>query len=389
MGDVATVLGIGGVATKSEVLNKAAAMAEPLAVASKVAEKTASTVGKIGSEVLGKATGAGATPIREAFGAGAEGGKRGELFAGSMRGDIPVENVLNDAKANLQQLRIKRNQQYSQMMEGVKSDPTILGFGGIDEAIGSALDRTKFGDKIKDEKAYDAVQNVINIVNDWKESDPARYHTPEGFDALKQRIGAEADKLPFEAKNARTVVNDIYSAVRSDIAKQAPVYDKVMKGYSEATETIREVERALSLNDRASADTALRKLQSTMRSNVNTNFGQREKLLNEIEGLPNQLKPQLAGQALEDWTPRGIQGATMGLTGYGAYSVGGLPAAIATAAASSPRLAGEAAYAAGRGGKAITDLAKAAQQRFPYISDPKLRIMLYQAEQAKQQSENE
>ena len=38
-------------------------------------------------------------------------------------------------------------------------------------------------------------------------------------------------------------------------------------------------------SSRASAYTTLRKLQSTMRNNVNTNYGQREKLLDVIEDL--------------------------------------------------------------------------------------------------------
>jgi hypothetical protein len=377
--DVATVLGL-----KSPSL---ASKADPLAITAKGAEKVASTAGDITSGVLGTTTGAGGQAVREAYTAGREGGQRQQLFRDNLTGAAPLENVLHDAKQNLQALRMDRRKAYQDKMEQVKSDPTVLTFDGVDSALKDAIGRVTFNGQIKDPSAAKAVSNIAKVIGEWKSLDPARFHTPEGMDALKQRIGAEMDKLPFEARNARQAIGDIYGAVRNDIAKQAPVYDEVMKSYSDSTELIREIERSLSLNDRASADTAMRKLQSTMRSNVNTNFGQRQKLLSEIEGKPNLLTPQLAGQALNEWTPRGIQGATSLLTTGTAYGAGGIPTAIGAATISSPRLVGEAANVTGKAAGAITDAMKEATQRFPYITDPRLRIMLYQAEQAKNQEQ--
>ena len=153
-----------------------------------------------------------------------------------------------------------------------------------------------------------------------------------------------------------------------------------MKSYSDSTELIREIERALSLGDKASADTAMRKLQSLMRNNVNTNYGQRLKLAQQLETQGGQqMMPALAGQALSDWTPRGIQRATAPLGGVGLFSVGGAPAVIGGAMASSPRMVGEAAYGAGRATRGLLDVG----QRVPELDYPTMFNLLYQAEQMK------
>jgi hypothetical protein len=62
------------------------------------------------------------------------------------------------------------------------------------------------------------------------------------------------------------------------VAQQAPDYAVAMDNYSKSADLLREMERALSLGNKASADTALRKLTSLMRNNVNTNYGERLRL---------------------------------------------------------------------------------------------------------------
>jgi hypothetical protein len=92
-----------------------------------------------------------------------------------------------------------------------------------------------------------------------------------------------------------------------------------MKAYQEASELTKEIERALSLGNRASADTSMRKLQSLMRNNVNTNYGNRLDLAGKLEAAGGQeIMPAIAGQSLNSFTPRGLQGmAATGLGGFG------------------------------------------------------------------------
>jgi hypothetical protein len=132
-----------------------------------------------------------------------------------------------------------------------------------------------------------------------------------------------------------------------------------MGDYGKASESIGEVRRALSVNDKAATDTTLRKLQSTMRNNVNTNYGQRTAMLDELAQHQPELPYALAGQSLNSAMPRGLANATAPLAAMGSYFVS--PAALPMAAMGSPRLVGEAAYGAGR----VAAGADAAAQAIP------------------------
>jgi hypothetical protein len=123
-----------------------------------------------------------------------------------------------------------------------------------------------------------------------------------------------------------------------------------MKDYSEASDLLSEVERSLSLGKKATADSSLRKLQSLMRNNVNTNYGNRLNLAQELENNGADIIPAVAGQALNSWTPRGLAGVG---TGAGAIASMFNPAVLGLAPFTSPRLMGEALYKLGQGAGAV------------------------------------
>jgi hypothetical protein len=159
---------------------------------------------------------------------------------------------------------------------------------------------------------------------------------------------------PPVGKRKVTMMQVHYNAVKDTIVKQAPEYGKVMKGYEEASAQIREIESTLSLNPKANVDTQLRKLLTSLRDNVNTNYGRRKELVGFLAraGAPNLLY-KLAGKSLSNYAPRGL--AANVATGEGASALGALalgqPAAAAAlgagVAVSSPALVGGAAYGAG------------------------------------------
>jgi hypothetical protein len=55
--------------------------------------------------------------------------------------------------------------------------------------------------------------------------DPAEFHTPEGIDPLKQKIGDIRDATQYGTPE-RVAANGIYNAVRQTIVDQAPEYAK-------------------------------------------------------------------------------------------------------------------------------------------------------------------
>jgi len=345
------------------VLRTAANITDPLYLAGKTAGKTYDLLGTGIKQGLGLKTGVGTEPITQAVQAGREGN---QTFLENMRGDVPPINVLEDAKANLQKMNADKQKTYRSGMVNIKNDKTVLDFTGIDNAVKDAENMAYFKGKVKDKTAASVLEDMKAKIADWKNSNPAEYHTPEGMDNLKQSLWEDFGKLNPTEKTAYSAGKQVYDSVKSEISKQAPEYAKVMKEYENASELTKEIERSLSLGNKASADTAMRKLQSLMRNNVNTNYGQRLNLAQQLEASGGRdLMPALAGQAMGDWTPRGIQRATAGLEGMGAYAIGGPALAALDVASSSPRLMGETSYKYGQLANALTQGGQAVSKAVP------------------------
>ncbi len=383
MADVSTILtGGAAIAPKavSAPLKAAASMVDPLQLAMKAGGKAVDVTGALAKQALGLTTGVGGEAISEAFKAGKAGGDAGTAFKANLMGRVDPTDVLTAAKENVAELGRQRQNAYRANMQNIKGDKSILNFDGIDKAVDSALSKVSYKGKVTKEAAAQKLSDVQSKINEWKSLDPAEFHTPEGLDALKQSIGETLESIPFESTQQRMVVGDVYNAVKNEIVKQAPTYAKTMKAYSEASDQIKEIERALSLGKKASTDTAMRKLQSLMRNNVQTNYGQRLELAKQLEQAGGQqIMPAIAGQALSEMVPRGIQRATSVPTSLGAFSVGGLPAAIGYGVVSSPRAVGLGAYGAGATARGLLDV----QRRLPEIDYPTMFNLLYQSQQPK------
>lgn len=383
MADVSTVLTGGAMlpTRAAPALSTAARAVDPLMLSARAIGKTADVTGKTLKPLLGMQTGTGADAIGQAYQAGRAGGETGEMFRSNLRGEVPQLEVLDAAKQNLAKMATERRRVYNEGLKNIKGDKTVLSFNGVDNAVKQAIDDISFKGQIKDDFAFEKLTEAQTKVNNWKNLDPTQFHTPEGLDALKQQIGGILEKIPYEQKTALTLVNQVYNGIKSEIVKQAPTYSKTMKAYSDATDTIREIEKALSLGNKATADTAMRKLQSLMRNNVNTNYGQRVNLAKELEQVGGrQMMPALAGQALSNYAPRGLQGASSIPTALLAGSAFGSPMIPLSLATSSPRLMGEAAYGAGRVGRGLLDV----QNKLPQLDYPTMFNLLYQANQPKE-----
>jgi len=390
LADVSTVFGVGAAATPAKFaktmsgLKTAATVTDPAYLAVKGTGAAAKFGANRVADVLGLMTGAGSTPIKEAAKAGVIGGERAKTFRQNIQGSVEMTDALDAAKANLAKMQSDKQAMYRSNMQVIKNDATVLDFADVDSALADAQKLVSYKGQVKNEAAAAKLAEAQKRVDDWKTLDPAEFHTPEGMDALKQSVGDILESIPFEQKAARAAVGDVYAKIKKTISKQAQSYENVMREYTLASEDIREIERALSLGKKASVDTAMRKLQSLTRDNVNTNYGQRAKLAKQLEEAGGQdFMPALAGQALQSFTPRGIQQGVSSLTGLGAFSVGGLPAALGTAAASSPRLVGEGAYLSGLLARYPAKVAEAIKKNQPEADYQVLGNLLYQSQQPK------
>lgn len=349
----------GVVGKAGDIAATAGKVTNPIRAIGKTTAALADPIGTGMTDIIGGlGTHTGGDSLRLAAQAGRQGGDAAQAFLDNMRGSAPLEDVVTSAKGAVSQLKAERGAAYRAGMGDVAKDQTVLSFDPIDQALAKTNGVKNFKG-IDTSPATAATRGEVgSLIAQWKSLDPAEYHTPEGFDAMKQRIGDIRDNLPYGTPQ-RVVADNAYHAVRGAITDQAPGYAKVMKDYETASGLIDNIQKTLSLNPKASVDTSLRKLQSIMRNNVNSNYGQRADLAQVLteHGAPN-LQYQLAGQSLNKLTPRGLGAAEAGIPIIAAAASGNV-APLAALPFMSPRLMGEAAYATGAAGRKLAPVASA------------------------------
>ena len=333
-------------------MNAGAKYTNPINAVVPVAKVAAKAVGNTGKNVLGLTTATGPNAVAESAKAGYNGKT---AFWDNLTGNANPADIIDTMKEAIQKMGQDKSAAYRADMTKVGADKTVLDFNGIDNALQDAVKITTYKGQTVNAKAAEAVQKIGDEIGVWKNLNPNEYHTPEGLDALKQKIGGIVESIPFEEKTARLAAGKIYNSVKSEITQQAPIYAKTMEDYSKASDLIKEIERTFSAGQKASADTALRKLQSVMRNNVNTNYGNRIGLAKTLEQKGNvDLMPALAGQAMNSWTGRGLfgQGANLATAGAAFSS----PAILAALPFQSPKFVGATLYGGGKAAGSLRDL---------------------------------
>ena len=349
-----------GIAKAGQMTAQFGRTIDPFNVVTSAVTKPAKLAGLLASEGAGFTTGAGGAAVREAAASGFTGGEKATAFLDQLRTNAPVENVVNTAKGALSEMRDQRNSMYRSGMVDIQGDKSVLSFNNIEKSLADADKYAYYKNALKNPEAAKALDEVSQVIDDWKSRPASEYHTPEGFDQLKQAVGGVLEKYKPGTTEYRAV-SEIYNSIKKDISAQAPTYAKVMKEYEMATKTLMDLESSLSLSNRANIDTSVRKLQSIMRNNANTNYGRRVEQARMLEGAGAEtLMPQLAGQALSSWTPRSLQGIGSAITAAG--SAMSNPAYLASLPLTMPRVVGETAYYAGKAAGAPQRLAQALKQ---------------------------
>ena len=309
---------------------------------------------------LGMTTGAGEESIGQAF---QDGKTNNQAFLQNLKGEVPTVEILDQAKQALANIRANRMAGYKEGIQSTMPSQEIIAgkalpipakrldfepiTNKLDETIQSLKIETPTTSKFKiGKEELSKVKELKSIVGEWKKD--STLHTAEGLDALKQRLDALYPESPMQ-RQAQRAITSVRNAVKNTIVSQDKNYAKTMKAYEESLTMEREIERALSLGDKASADTDIRKLQSLTRNNANTSFSYRKELADALKSEGGvDLMPALSGQALSSWTPRGMagQGTALGIGATGALTVN--PMAAALLPLTSPRMVGGAAYGAGK-----------------------------------------
>jgi hypothetical protein len=334
-------------------VSAAGRVADPLWQVGKVAEGVGS---RVVAPALGVTTGAGGEAIRTAARAGSEGGAAEAAFRAGQAGE--VESVVAETRNAVDSLKKQASAEYNKYKVGLGQQSAVLDFSDVDKAVANAVKTFKpTGTNLPAVSLSERVDNlrskIAQAVSEWKKLGP-QYHTAEGFDALKQKIW-DIGGDPAYGSAERRAVGEVYHAIKQTIVKQDPEYAKAMSEYETAMTRINEIQRELTGKADAPAGPALRKIMSTLRDNVNTNYGVRKKLLDVLakNGAPN-VAEKVAGAALQNWEPRGLARGVAGgeFAGSVLSAVAGEPrlagGLFGAMAASSPRLVGETAFRAGQ-----------------------------------------
>lgn len=291
--------------------------------------------GVVGRNVLGFTTGTG-NSVDNAFTAGKKGSK---VFLDNMRGNVPQSEVVGFARNKIDEFRNIRNNDYLREMEKIGKTENVDLQSILDEfyRIKSEVGGGKYylADNATKKFLSEAEQKIKAFANDNK-------RTVKDFDDLKQSIFDIYVKS--DAKAAQRIQSKLYNSVKKSIQEQAPEYSKVMKDYQTASEQLKEFEKALSLGNKASPAQSIKKMQSALRNDARSGYGNGESILKKLDGS-GELIDALSGQALNSVLPRGASGQLSGLLGLGGFFVN--PSAALSAISTSPRVMGEINYGLG------------------------------------------
>jgi hypothetical protein len=229
--DLATVLSGGELATArvpgvigevGRAVGTVGRAVDPVNAALKTAGAVGEGVGYVASVPLGLATGKGGQAIRAAAQTGLAGGDVGADFRSTLRGNVPTDSLItNDVQPALANIKQARQAAYQAGMADLSKDKTVLDFGKIDDALNRTEPVREFKGVSLEPSASATAQELAGVLDQWRNLDPAEYHTPVGFDALKQRIGDVVDQAkPGSA--SQKIATQVYNIVRDQIESFLP-----------------------------------------------------------------------------------------------------------------------------------------------------------------------
>lgn len=366
MADASAVLGLGagvlrtaGLRSASDAAMRASSAINPINVAIKTAQKTIVPATKaIYTSALGGTTGSGKFAIEKAIEGKPE-------FVQAMRGGTTDEGMVTAAKDAVGKLKEARSTAYQEQLSTIKNATQNIDISGVKNTVEGYLKRFGVQKKpegldfsrstLADKAAQDVVTSLYDDISNWG-SKPGDL-TPISLDTLKRRVGS----LYTPNGDARAMVAGIRDTLHRTISNSVPEYSKLTGDYAKATKTINEVEKALSLGDRSSIDTAATKLITAIRKD--NEF--RRSLMGVLDEQSGQsVVPMAAGRALSNvWSNRLGSYATQAAAGGAALAMNN-PMLASIMALASPRIAGELSLLLGRissvSGKTIRAAAPAA-----------------------------
>jgi hypothetical protein len=329
---------------------------DPIANAARLAKGTANFAGNRAANALGLSTGVGTDAIKAAYQSG-EGGK--SAFLDAINGNSNAKAVVNDADKGALNIRKQAGQGYVSDMAGLGVPTSALDLSPVQKTVADSESIFKNPNTgfVKNEAAQSTLNDIKTKITDWQKT-VGNSPTITDFDDLKQSIGEIRDSVAPGSRAFR-VADNVYGSIADEIGSKVPGYTDAMSNYSNNLNNYQQLRQTMSLKGpNTNVDTAARKLLSGLRDNVNTNFGQRKAMLDQLNQQNPNLIPTLAGLSLSSATPRGLAAHVASAEGMMAALHN--PALLLGLPLTSPRLMGYGAYGAGRAAGLLQPAAKLA-----------------------------
>lgn len=310
---------------------------------------------RLGSEALGASTGTGAGVINQYTKAIAQGGEIAQEAKNALRGNLNPQDIVEEAKTAFGQVIKNRSDEYTSKLSELKTKTNIIDHTPIISKFNKQLedfgvffngDGTPNFSRAPGLGRYEGdLMKMSKTLSEW--GTRAGDNTIAGIDKLKQVIddfrvnSQDSRKFDTFVTSLRGEAKDLIKKdlMKSKDIKTLATYEKMLKDFETSTKEIKEIQKSLSLGDKASVDTAFRKLSTVLRTN-NEIRKQAVDSLNEITG--GRLIPKIAGQQLSELLPRGLSRVvTTGGTGIGLATGAGILSMLKVALFTSPRLVGE------------------------------------------------
>jgi hypothetical protein len=360
--------------------------------------------GRLGAYTIGGMTGVGDVPVRLGADAGWQAGRHGDTAAldafnanrTNPGGEAPATvDLAQDALNNFDRAEKNAYRSSTDPFFNATAGDT-LDLSGVRAQLDAAmperyqqLEHLPAAERPASHREWQRASEALDQQIALGVADPTNLN-PRNLDAFKKDWRETIDFDPADPTYKGSISGVMPNDVADVISYRYPTeYPPIMERYGNFLDRKRSIRDAFGLGATPNApiniESVGRKLGSSLRNNVNTNYGLRGTILEQLatHGAPT-LPARLAGQAMSAPLPRGIQGAIFGSgasvlgAGLAALSPWSLASLPVTAALSSPRVAGRlvsgGARRLGAGVRAADEVVSALDAplttRFPSLNRP-------------------
>lgn len=390
--------------TVSDALSRTANIASTTDPLTAIPEATSKVLGMLGgdrllsaggavmSEVLGRTTGVGPDAVSEAFTASKAGGDTRRAYFEALRNPDRLETA-QLAKNSALQIRREAKDVYNRQKASLGLGDIDYDFGGVRLKIKELRERENLGGKEGQPRGAlsdEAKSEIKAVLADVGKSvgNPADRNLA-GLDDAIVRLNATYGDLKTGAARAyhQELKQTMLSEMRSSVGDG---YDQVLVPYHETQQLLDQFDTELKVGGDRNLNQMYRGLLRSLRSNVNTNFGESANLLRQLDSAnpASPITARLAGETMTPGMPAGLMGQTTAF-GSGILTAMNAPAMLPAAlAASSPRVVGEAVGAAGTAAGILGRVDPTALQAPARVSR-QVGILGQEAEMANQEIEDQ